>query len=1238
MLKNSDYRDLKIALQIFYVAAAYLTTTALLGLNPWIGQDIILSILSFEAERTYSVLVGYSLIVNAIFWGGRPSKAHQWLVVICWPIVTAILYFALKTNLDLSIFSPNKKGLLMLASSGMAIPALISFILRFANIHGKSQDAAFETRFNYLLGLSLVFMGVPLSGLQLTISLHPFTYDLFAMHWDAALGLNITRPLMFFGASIPGFIDLAQLCYSFTPLGFLAVAILHLRKRPEHTASAMLVWVLLTSCAMVAYNFFPITGPTYIFRYPQFFADVLADPRSIPIQMTYSAVAPRNGMPSMHFGWMLAATILWWQSGTKWWSRTIIVVMTVMTAIATLCTGEHYLVDLIVATPFVLAAIAASTITISWKTPARYLTVALGFSTWFIWTLILKNLVGWTQTHIWFGYLVLALTAVVVILQAKWIHSFKSAPKLDLDANSKPVGTNTISVEEKRFERKVAMMFFASGAAALIYQVLFAKKLALVFGSTSTATLTIFATFLSGIALGSLIGGKFAHKLTRPVHTFAMIEGAIAAYGIFSPSLFDLIQTVYVALASGHPADSPMLLVLRIVLGALVLLIPTVLMGITLPLLARVLQAPGQRLGSKIGLLYFVNTAGAASAALLTSYALIPAIGVRSTTIIAALLNLFVALAAIELSKRFNSNETHIVGAQARHGSQLPRPPLIASLVALGVGGMLSLGLGVIYVHMLSIVVGNSIYAFALMLATFLLGLAAGGESARRCLKFVQHQRVHLLAATFFGLSISTALSLWFWNDIPPYFASFADYPFARHFAAREAIRGGICALIMFPPSFFIGGTYVFAMDLLTGDTPNAAVRRFGLGAALNTLGNIAGVLIFGFVFLPMLGGINASKLLAICALGAAVLVLLTCRTKLNKTDYALFSISVICASIAFQAKLDYTVLSSGANVYFAEQPWGKVIDHTESIDGGLTSVAQLPKQELRTLLSNGKFQGNNARLDDMQTQISFALTPLLHQEKRDKALVIGYGTGVTSRVFHDAGFQHLDIAEVSADVINLANKHFSEINNKVTELGRVKLHLTDGRNFLLLSPAATRYDVVSIEIKSISSAGASSLYNREFYQRLKSRLANDGVLQQWMQLHHLSPTDILTIISTLREEFTYVTLYEVGGQGILIASNDVKRSRPIKEAMQQLESGDELNDIRRNFTAKIQEIPNNILIANAEVDEYIKGVGVDRSVWLSTDNNLMLEYSTPKANAASNSYTVESNRKILLKYKKTAN
>jgi spermidine synthase len=659
-------------------------------------------------------------------------------------------------------------------------------------------------------------------------------------------------------------------------------------------------------------------------------------------------------------------------------------------------------------------------------------------------------------------------------------------------------------------------------------------------------------------------------------------------------------------------------------------------MGATLPLLALVLNDEKQSLGSKVALLYFANTAGATFGALLTSYAIIPFFGVHRTTLIAATLNLLVSLGAIEIAKHLQNTPPapEILGNSKNvvHPAFSKKITFIA-LSTLCLGGILSLGLEVVYVHMLSIVAGNSVYAFGLMLATFLLGLACGGEGARRLLLDSNRDRTRLLAFAFLGLSFSAASGVWFWNDIPDYFASFVDHPAARSFSAREAIRGLVCAMIMLPPTLFIGAAYVLGMDIITAVSRNGSVKMLGVGAALNTFGNIAGVLIFGFFLIPVFGGLQSTRIIAISAFALAVIVLLFRSVRPKQLDLV-WALGVLFAVLgSFQVQLNYDALSSGANVYFAGQQWGKVIAHAESIDGGLTTVTEQPGNKIKTLLTNGKFQGTDSWNGEMQAQIGFAFAPLLHQEKRDRALVIGYGTGVTSRVFHDAGFKQLDIAELSNDVINLANNYFPEVNSKVSTLNNVNLHVTDGRNLLLLTPPQHLYDVVSIEITSIWFAGAASLYNKEFYDLVRSRMNTDGVLQQWVQLHRLSPIDILTIISTLRSSFNYVSLYVIGGQGILIATNDADRKSPNLKAIHLLENTAQLNDIKSKFNKKIPDLIENRSLSSAGVDQFIKKTGVDQSLWISTDDNLRLEYSTPKANVNDAQISMRRNLEMLQKF-----
>jgi spermidine synthase len=268
----------------------------------------------------------------------------------------------------------------------------------------------------------------------------------------------------------------------------------------------------------------------------------------------------------------------------------------------------------------------------------------------------------------------------------------------------------------------------------------------------------------------------------------------------------------------------------------------------------------------------------------------------------------------------------------------------------------------------------------------------------------------------------------------------------------------------------------------------------------------------------------------------------------------------------------------------------------------------------MKTLLTNGKFQGNDAKHGEVQAQIGFAALPLLHQERRENALVLGYGTGASSRVLYDAGFAHLEIADLSRELVTMADAHFAGINGRVSQQPGVQTHITDGRNLLLLTKR--QYDVISIEITSIWFAGAASLYNREFYQLARAKLRPDGVLQQWVQLHHMATTDLLTIIGTLRAEFAYVSLYVVGGQGILIATNDAAHAEPLPAVVAALDASPRLQAVRELAGRSFADIAGDLLLSPAGVDQFLERIGLVPDFWISTDNNLRLEYSTPKANA----------------------
>ena len=643
--------------------------------------------------------------------------------------------------------------------------------------------------------------------------------------------------------------------------------------------------------------------------------------------------------------------------------------------------------------------------------------------------------------------------------------------------------------------------------------------------------------------------------------------------------------------------------------------------------------------GRIISRLYTANIIGAAFGALAGAYIVLPTFDLLSSTRLAALLSLMIALYALDRLKALPAENTVDSTASTASSSKdadeengyatLPlqdteqrRRLGFAALLLVTVGSVVSLALEIVNMHMLAIVAGNSVYAFGLMLATFLLGLGLGSIFYGKLRRLLTDPAVAVIAQL--GIFFTIVISAFQWDGLSGYFASFGFMQEYHHFGfgARELIRGSVCAIIMMPPAFFIGLGYPATMALAS-DWLKMRGEAAGLGIAslCNTLGNIADVLLAGFVFLNWLGSNRLLFGLALLSLLLALYMawagrmawpLIFNQHRGRQRVAALATAATIVVALwGYPPQWNLDAIATGANVYFIPSGRDDVIDAQESIQGGLTTVNRLDetneageKRSVLTLLTNGKFQGNNA--GEITAQKAFAHVPLLHQPKRDQVLVIGYGTGNSAHALHETGFAQMDIAELSPDIVTLADRHFGDINGEVSQQANVKIYYTDGRNYLLTQNK--RYDLISMELSSIWFAGTANFYNREFYRLAKARLQEDGVLQQWVQLHHMQPIDLLYILNTLHQEFRYVWLYVVGGQGVLVASDSV-------DAMGLYHLDGSVVSDAQPLSAEEQALQDGMLLEPKDVDYLVQKLRVPQ-FFVSTDNNLYLEYSTPKGNA----------------------
>ncbi|MBI3728416.1 MAG: fused MFS/spermidine synthase [Burkholderiales bacterium] len=753
-------------------------------------------------------------------------------------------------------------------------------------------------------------------------------------------------------------------------------------------------------------------------------------------------------------------------------------------------------------------------------------------------------------------------------------------------------------------------IFFASGFAALAYQIYFAKKLALVFGSQSSATYTVLAIYMAGMAIGAAIGAGLAKSTRFPVRTYAMAELAIALYCLCTPYIFSFAHDIYLMIAVGYRPDSASLVIYQVLLGALVLLFPTILMGLTFPLLVRAI-ADSKSCIASISWFYSANTFGAASGALLSGYLIIPALGMNGTLWLSSVIDILVAsLAFLLVSEAKTSDTLHTEGQE--QSNQPVQSSHHFGLLVLLVVGALTMMMEVSTIHLLAVVIGNSTYAFSLMLTCFLAGLALGGRYAGKASRRSANE--HLNEALFL-LTCTILCSTFLWHLSSLYFYGLAKITVPYSFWFREFLRAIPAIVIALPPAFAIGALYPVSMNIASRGQHDG----IGFPSAINTLGNIAGVLLAGFALLPAIGGFLTSLL---CGIVAFVLLLLSTwitRDKSTPTSQQFGSaIAATLLLIICPKQLDLNVITTGINTYFKPTYYadGKMIDHAESADGGLTAVmSQIDKGvEDKTLTTNGKFQGNNAmeKNSEMLAQAGFGLIPMLHLSNYDKALVIGYGTGVTAMAIHESGFKSMEVVDLSRDLVNIANRHFADVNQNFAFKPGVSFFYTDGRNHLSLT--RQKYDLIAIQLSSIWFAGAASLYNQEFYTLAEAKLADKGILKQWFQLAHMSKQDLKVMIASLSHSFKYVWVYTVDNQGVMIASNS-RNAFPdaAKEKhLLSMVSNQNMKAYLALYKEGIQSISGALILDPEQVRQLLES----SETTLSNDDNLLLEYSTPKGNA----------------------
>jgi spermidine synthase len=611
------------------------------------------------------------------------------------------------------------------------------------------------------------------------------------------------------------------------------------------------------------------------------------------------------------------------------------------------------------------------------------------------------------------------------------------------------------------------------------------------------------------------------------------------------------------------------------------------------------------------------------------------------------------------------------------------RTVAITLLAGAFLSGAVALAYEVLWTHVLAFLIGNTVYAFGVMLFTILAGLGLGAQIVARRLHNPAWWPQALAGSQFF-LAIAVFATLPLWDRVPDVFAhgllraleldilsvvplvlgraifvaakiyrrpSGERFPWGRagelgleagfflflmtadttslwkydstYFLSAEFLRF-ICAFyLMIVPSVLLGLTFPLLLNLASRGAERAGSSVGGIYAA-NTLGAIAGATLAGFVLLPHWGSFASLRASASVnlLLGLAFVVLMVRVRRGHKALLAVITATLVVVFWSGPSNWDARRISRGSYVYFNEGwPIDRLLYSAEDVHGGLTTVIE--SGSARVMLSNGKFQGNNS--GEVGAQERFALIPMLFTRGFERALVIGLGTGHTLQAVSKFPFEHLDAVEIAPHIVEAARLHFDDVNGGVFGRDpRVRLTIADGRNYLLLSRQS--YDLITIEITSIWIGGEADLYNKEFYELCRERLRDHGILQQWVQIHHMRTEDFLVILNTAAQVFPHLAFFQGPEQGVLIASQS-----PLEMDVQKLTRLDARPEVREELRAI--NVPSSMSLLG---ELMLHGESMRRALaelprrtgrpadFASTDLRPYLEYQTPRGNVLPQSTVFE--------------
>jgi len=769
----------------------------------------------------------------------------------------------------------------------------------------------------------------------------------------------------------------------------------------------------------------------------------------------------------------------------------------------------------------------------------------------------------------------------------------------------------------------ILFIFFLSGMTGLIYEVVWAKFLVLFIGNTTYAHTIVIAVFMGGLALGNYLFGRVVDRIPRyALLLYGLLELGIGIYALTYPAFFNGVKTyLFIPLASGH-LGSPWVVVWKFALSFLTMILPTVLMGGTLPVLSRFFVRNLSQTKREVARLYFLNSLGGAMGCLLAGFLLIPTLGLSRPVLFTGGWNILLGLIVLVLYWRLPQGVAESVSPQGKKEASLPEvtPNISWLLMTIALSGAIVMIYEIAWIRLLSLVLGSLTYSFALMLSAFIFGIALGALILERVSPWVRRPLLWF-GLLQIGIALSVAGTLPLYERLPYFFLQIRSLmdPTHPNLFVFQLSQFGLCFFLMMLPTTLSGMTLPLVSHLASRRLKILG-RSVGMVFSWNTLGTVVGAMVAGLFLLPYLGTQRTLQLGSLLSLvtGAIILILVRSLRVPVKGWLLTGSLGVLLTIFLLVPRWDPLVMHAG--VYrgsgtdkvksFADFK-NKLHENRKSIfyEEGMNASVAVEQWSPSGIFSelylriNGKVDATSSL--DQKTQLLLAHLPMIWHPNAKRVLVIGFGSGMSVGAILQYPVERVDVVEIEPKVLKAA-VHFSKFNNNALEDPRVHLHQEDARTFLLLNK--TNYDVILSEPSNPWIAGIGNLYTREFYQLVEQALEEDGIFSQWFHSDEQTDELIKVIFRTFLDVFPHASLWNAMTIDYILLGTREKLSPDWLRMEEVMAKGKVQKDLMRMGMVDVPAL----LSVQALSDETVRRAAGEGP--RNLDDFPILEYQLPKA------------------------